>query len=104
MDNYRRGDNAAYEREALRLLHSLGGECVGFVVHLSLLPNRQMCGKFGDKHPAVWLTRLHLQSRKWKVQLSHVFRKGGGNCFHIKFNAVGNPSKYRQNYFIFSGK
>lgn len=77
MDNYRCGDNAAYEREALRLLHSLGGECVGFVVHLSLLPNRQMCGKFGDKHPAVWLTRLHLQSRKWRVQLSSVlFRKG----------------------------
>lgn len=47
MDNYRCGDNAVCEREALRLLHSLGGECVGFVVHLSLLPNRQMCGKFG---------------------------------------------------------
>lgn len=37
MDNYRQRDNAAYEREALRFLHSLGGECVGFIllVHLS---------------------------------------------------------------------
>lgn len=26
------------------------------------------------------------------------------NYFHIKFNAISNPSKYRQKYYIFSGK
>lgn len=42
MDNYRQRDNAAYERKALRLLHSLGGECVGFVVHLSFTQKANM--------------------------------------------------------------
>lgn len=42
MDNYHHKDNAAYEREALRLLHLLGGECVGLLVHLSCTQKANM--------------------------------------------------------------